>query len=127
LRPILFAVFVFALTCSSQVINGVDQRAGTTLLKQCRELLNVLDHKRQSDSDFTDAEYCSGYARGFVDGIAVANGTTGTICVPPAVTTEEIVRVVEKYMDDHPEDLHENRAYLMTSALLKAYPCKKRE
>lgn len=45
------------------------------------------------------------------------------ICVPGTATNEQIVLVVEKFLADHPERLHEDIKMLVPSALREAFPC----
>lgn len=44
-------------------------------------------------------------------------------CMPPTATVRQIIRVVVKYMQDHPERLHEDVLNLAGPAIHKAWPC----
>jgi hypothetical protein len=41
------------------------------------------------------------------------------------VTTGQGLKVLVKYIDDHPEELHERTALLATRAFVKAWPCSR--
>jgi hypothetical protein len=44
-------------------------------------------------------------------------------CLPQGVTTGQALKVLVKYMDDHPEQLHEKTAWVAAKALHEAWPC----
>ena len=46
------------------------------------------------------------------------------LCIPDDVTNTQMALVVEKYLKDNPEELHENITTLAFYAMLEAYPCK---
>jgi hypothetical protein len=46
------------------------------------------------------------------------------ICFPEAFTYGQILKIFEKYIDDHPETLHEDLPVLFYNALVTAFPCK---
>jgi Rap1a immunity proteins len=45
-------------------------------------------------------------------------------CIPDEVTRGQVVRVVIKYIDQHPEQTHELFGFLAYDALKEAWPCK---
>jgi len=63
----------------------------------------------------------SGVCDGLVTGIMYASST---ICHDPDVTLGQAMRVVEKYLQDHPERLHLSNTMLTNEALTQAFPCK---
>jgi hypothetical protein len=50
----------------------------------------------------------------------------GLICLPKEKpqTVGQLARIVVKYLEDNPKQLHEPAASLATVALSKAFPCK---
>lgn len=46
------------------------------------------------------------------------------VCTPEAVTLGQVVRVVFKYVTDHPELLHEDKYELVRDALIQVWACK---
>jgi hypothetical protein len=46
------------------------------------------------------------------------------ICLPRAVTTVQIVRVIKKYVADNPDKAHRATRYVASLALAHAFPCK---
>jgi hypothetical protein len=49
----------------------------------------------------------------------------GVVCLPKGVITEQGLKVLVKYMDDHPEKLHDRTAELAFRAFVKAWPCSR--
>jgi hypothetical protein len=101
------------------------KRDGNALLAQCD-----LAAKPGEAMYFEEAGwqlFCHGYLEGFVDGytaaIAVKNPAK-LICLPPNTTTGQVTKVVVKYLEDHAEKLHIDKAVLATAALAEAFPCE---
>jgi Rap1a immunity proteins len=75
-----------------------------------------------------DALICQVYFNAFTEtliasGAAQQNG----ICLPPGASANQNRLVVQKYMADHPEKLHEYAAILILDALSQAFPCTKNQ
>lgn len=47
-------------------------------------------------------------------------------CIPTNAEYDQIIRVVVKYLRDHPERLHEHRRVLIPDAIGAAFPCPKK-
>lgn len=63
---------------------------------------------------------CLYYLEGLSDGLARG----GLLCVPAQVTLGQTQAVVLKYLEDHPEILHEPRSIIAREALLKHWACR---
>ena len=72
-----------------------------------------------------DYGYCWGYITAIVD-VASGGPLPGGFkaCVSTEATTGQLVAVIRKYLDEHPEYLHYNAASLVSAALKNAFPCK---
>ena len=123
--------------CTLRTVSGDAQ---TTLVKEQNPTASALVGACQ---DFEKPTYrggmCTGFIKGAISGFAVgaialgeaisANATTGTSppkslhipCVPAGATSEEIVKVVLKYIDDHPESLHYSAASEIYMAVINAW------
>ena len=83
-----------------------------------------------------DSEWCLGYLRGFLagfDAMALAQSkafggyqalTKKYVCFPEHSTIGQDARVLVKWLNDHPERLHEDGGWLTLAAFLDAYPCQ---
>jgi Rap1a immunity proteins len=71
---------------------------------------------------------CLSYVRGFVDGMfmggAVAAQFAGQYCPPKdGIDAIQARLIIEKYLRDHPENLHIEVGLLAGTALMAAFPC----
>jgi hypothetical protein len=73
---------------------------------------------------------CLGWVAGFAEGFLVHDELLGVprrdrlACVPNGESTIQIVRVMKKYLADHPEKAHRATRYIASLALAGAFPCK---
>jgi hypothetical protein len=70
---------------------------------------------------------CLGYVVGVDDAIRMAydvQNQTQPYCVPEEVTHGQVVRVLIKFIHDHPEKAHAETRMLEFQALIGAFPCK---
>src|SRR5450432_200654 len=88
--------------------------SGNFLIESCRISIN-------SSAQNTYEGWRSGVCDGLISGVIYASST---ICHDPDVTLGQAVRVVEKYLQDHPEKLHLSNTKLTVEALTQAFPCK---
>jgi hypothetical protein len=56
-----------------------------------------------------------GAAKGYILGVADALQLTPALCRPSGVTNGQLVVVVEKFLNDHPERLHQDQFILVAS------------
>jgi hypothetical protein len=111
------------LFCSSYAFASND---GNRLLKNCNAALEYQDSKAQPDS-FINVGHCIGYVTGIMDTIEMWNAVDkngSMVCLPNGgISPEQGIRVVVKYLKDHPEKLHLASNGLVWEAFLKAFPC----
>ena len=113
MKVILFT-FVFILLVLGSAVAQNDThnslKTGNDLLYECRNYTN------RGSSTFGDG-VCLGYIAGVGDSVEFCGGDN--------ITYGQIVRVVLKYMDDHPEQLNQDTITIVRRALLNAFPCSK--
>jgi hypothetical protein len=71
--------------------------------------------------------YCLGYVDGAVGTLVVAAAAYKSprlVCVPEGVTVGQSAKVVERYLEAHPENLHLGARVLVFAALMATWPCK---
>lgn len=100
---------------------------GNSFYDHCASAETLLDKGNSSDAETLHGMFCLGFAEGLTMGIMAADGAHGqhTFCEPDNVTNLQIVRIVRKYIADHPEKAHEVTAVLAVEALSRAFPCGK--
>jgi len=70
---------------------------------------------------------CSGYLQGIADSELLVNDPQNfvpLICIPTGVDGSQIEKVFVKYANENPEKLHILAAAIVSSAFIKAFPCK---
>ncbi|TKB28059.1 hypothetical protein FCL47_00780 [Desulfopila sp. IMCC35006] len=106
---------------------------GNDLLAQCSLAVNIMDGKKmtadmQGSIDAGNSMYCFGLLQGIISLnklYEVSLRNKALFCTPNSdITNGEAARVVVKYLDEHPEVLHEPDFAVVINALVKAYPCK---
>jgi phosphosulfolactate phosphohydrolase-like enzyme len=72
-----------------------------------------------------DGSYCAGFVVGVVDTLMSASLTSKTTyCIPTNADNDQLIRVVSKYLNDNPAKLNEPASFLVTGAMIDAFPCK---
>lgn len=96
---------------------------GNLVLRHCKTWLQFIDETLGRPPESGDAAGM-GFCIGMFEGVTQTMIAHGTMCQPKGgLKREQALRVIVKYLEDHPADLHENGAGLMASALLAAFPC----
>jgi hypothetical protein len=93
---------------------------GNWLLTSCQIALKHLDDP-QTTLSYLDAVrigYCEGITQG-------AGYVSPKVCTGEDVILVQAIRVVVKYLQDHPEELDQRNSVLVERALAKAFPCNK--
>jgi hypothetical protein len=118
---LLVVVAVFSLP-SWSIAND-----GNNLLADCEALITMIDASGQSFP--TDKVAGASRCGGLMEGILQMNDTYGLkgatmfFCRPTNSTAAQAARIVVKYLQDHPEQLHEDEFTLALEALGAAFPC----
>jgi len=93
---------------------------GSELLERCEARLSETGSVAKGNTCY-----------GFVIGIEDAQDTFTVLgkmsplwCSPDEVNASQLIRVVTKYLQEHPEELHHSASSLVANALLLAFPCE---
>jgi hypothetical protein len=77
-----------------------------------------------------DAGYCFGMMDGVMqsnDALKLLTSNKGCFCLPEGgIQKEEGIRIVVKYLEDHPAELHYGEWAMAYTALRNAFPCADR-
>lgn len=96
----------------SSPVHAAGIAAGNVLLEQCES---------RDNSVYEGA--CYGFITGVYDTSDGKTWNGKTYCSPKGVTTGQLVKVVIKWLNEHPEALHNTAASLVQAAFLEAFPC----
>jgi hypothetical protein len=119
---------ILAALATSAFAQPQNYTTGNELRENCRYAVS------ESDADHITARagLCIGFIDGFQQfeqimdiamGARAANLGSRLICVPDGVTNGQAVKVVVRYLDQHPESLHKFAGLLVYEALTDAFPC----
>jgi len=97
--------------------------SGSDLLGQCEANLS----ETKSDINIATGMLCSGYVQGISDAhesFVSAGVLEGVFCIRRGVNVGQLVRIVTKHLQEHPEKLHMGASGSVLSALRAAFPCE---
>jgi hypothetical protein len=128
-------MFFLLIGCATTAISEQterNKRDGNELLERCSLAMKMsTDASTMSWTDLAKGTYCSGYIYGITSmnrgnqQIKEYFGTNESLfCVPKEATFRQVGRVLIKYLEDHPDKLHEHDHFLALMALTEAFPCK---
>jgi len=103
---------------------------GNKLLKQCKAAVDFSERSQtMSDSEIIDAALCSGFMQGITQtNLVYQYGPSKPLfCLPEdGIANLQASRIVLKWLQEHPERLHEGETLLAITAFKQAFPCKKK-
>ena len=100
---------------------------GSELLGDCTAYVQMIDSdgktRTSSPKIAGKGMGCFGFVFGFGEGVGYAGGRFEA-CFPSDVTRNQYIRVIVKYLEDHPEQLHLDSSVLIDKAFTSAFPCE---
>jgi hypothetical protein len=97
-------------------------------MKKAQDIVWGCDHLegRQTFEQLANYASCSGYVQGANDLMAlVFPPEQGKYCPPiEGISVDQAVRIVLKWIEAHPEDMHQPARLAVVLALLQTFPCK---
>ena len=76
----------------------------------------------------TNTALCIGLLYGWIDGLeygfVITQTKTKLYCKPKNIPAKQLMKIMNKYLDEHPEDLHYEFGQILIEALVEAFPCK---
>lgn len=103
------------------------------LLRECTLSLRYLDGDRTlANEEFVYGAHCMGYLVGFYEGYdakahfdkVMGDPSHREVCFPENVPNDQMVRIVVKFLREHPERLQQAPTLLVMAAFNGAFPCK---
>ena len=117
MRTIPLCIFLFVFSVGSSSVPQQDVTSGTWLLGSCQITVKAADDRTFQENDLES--FRDGFCRGMIEGVSRASSR---VCLDDVTYAQE-VRIVVKYLQDHPEEIHERNAILVDKALSRAFPC----
>jgi hypothetical protein len=85
------------------------------------QLLELCSHFSPGNIN-ESGSYCHGYVVGVNE--TLPPDLTQYICIPDSVDSHELTLVVQRYLTDNTSLLQDEASWLVTWALINAYPCR---
>jgi hypothetical protein len=99
--------------------------SGPTFVSRCRSGIRLLNNDA-AGNDNLGALQCLSYIDGFLDANGITHLTNNgkqMFCLPEHFSVDEATRVVVKWADANPEQLHQGRRMIVMMALMDTYSC----
>jgi hypothetical protein len=124
MRHVYLAALIGLLSANLHTtVRGAGTQDSVSLLHGCQAAVNVMDGGTlEEDLQYQEASWCVGYLAGIQNLNAI--NEQPHFCDPDTGTSsEQTIRIVAKYLQDHPEELHEPAVSSVLRALRAAFPC----
>jgi hypothetical protein len=97
------------------------------LTQSCGKVNHITSDGKIPSADGFDAGLCMGYILGIVDSHStistVLHKSQSGYCIPKGVTQTQMAKIVAKYGNEHPEELHQAGLVIVVQSFQKAFPC----
>ncbi|GAA0427106.1 hypothetical protein GCM10008969_58360 [Pseudomonas veronii subsp. inensis] len=118
-----------ALVAGNIVAANAKKNDGNFLLSKCNATIRVMDgEKLSANTDELGIGQCFGLVEGVRNTLVYLNDFVESdlkICWPEeGIPNGQAVRILVKYLNEHPADLNDDQTLLTMMAFKKAYPCK---
>jgi hypothetical protein len=130
----VFILVAVCLVCSSGSVGSrrtAEQPDISSSGSKFLEICSDIDNQANGDPiRLHNLATCLGWVEGFRDGFSVHDELLGVpekdrmVCVPSAITTIQIVRVMKKYIAENPDKAHRATRFIASLALARAFSCK---
>jgi hypothetical protein len=98
---------------------------GNELLNSCSSFVKHSNGEALKADEEIGALICNQYILGFKDSLILSGDTQSKVCIPEEVMSDQVARVVVKYLKLNPEILHKNRGATLLFTLEKGFPCSR--
>lgn len=120
---------IFILLFSVAPNNAVALSTGAEFLRACGAVVKQAEGIEISPKEKVESIHCMAYMSGFTDAVSLSNHfykpSTQKICLPKkGASSEQLARIVTKWLAESPEILHLTVRVEIMFALEKAFPCR---
>ena len=121
MKYIKFFLPIILLTVPTHVLAG---STGLDLLRGCTAAVKSIEGQDLSPEEYFEMIYWTGFLAGFNDANIVTHYETQKppYCPPvEGIQSEQLIRIVYKYLKNHPKDLHQNARVCVLLAFRDAF------
>jgi hypothetical protein len=105
--------------------NSYSKSDGVKLLRGCKAAGLALDGKNLNQEGFVEEAYCLGLIRGVYNSISIFGQEQLKVCLPEqGIGINQQVKIVVKFLEDNPKELHETDWLLVMLSFQGAYKCQ---
>jgi len=114
---------------TAQELLSAPDKSGTSFYDQCASTEKDLEQRDIAGN--TQSGYCLGYVAGLTQGVDSSEvihhvkPSEKVFCLPEGITNIQKVRVIRKYISNHPEEAHDPAQGQALMALREAFPCSR--
>ena len=127
----IIAAILLSFTSFTPVLGHGKAHDGNDLLQKCSSVIRIFEagikESEITKTMLADANFCSGMMQGMTNTIIFFDAfqvTQSIVCLPEdGISNGQAAKVVIKYLEEHPEQLHVADSGLAFLALMDAFPC----
>ena len=127
----IIAAILLSFTVFSPVFGHGEVHDGNDLLQKCNNVIKIyedgVEESETTENMLAGASFCSGMMQGMTNTIIFLDTfqvTQSIVCLPEnGISNGQAAKVVIKYLNEHPEQLHVADSGLAFLALMDAFPC----
>ena len=109
-------------------LTGMAALSGDDLLARCSAAERSMAGETLNAEETLDSMWCVGYLSGLLDGFGVADFKVNSekmVCPgEEGLSRTQALKIITRYLRDHPEELSKNGRRTALLALSKALPCQ---
>lgn len=127
-------VLVVIAVLFTSALPAFADKTGNDVLNSCQTAVRFFDNDGAPAGEHFDSGWCIGWVSGVLQLTKAHNDwsrlveqkpTAWQFCVPASgIPVIQGVRIVVKYLKEHPEQLHEDGMGLTVAALKDSFPCR---
>jgi len=95
-------------------------KTGNDFLRICKNIYEGSHGKTRDEVEMT------GFCLGYIEGIRSMNRENHHYCIPAEAESSDLVKIVYKFMQNHPEILDKHPCVSVTHSFSGAFPCKRK-
>jgi len=127
----IIAAILLSFTVFTPALGHGRVHDGNGLLQKCNNVMRIFEAGTKENeitkTMLADANFCSGMMQGMTNTIIFFDAfqvTQSIVCLPEdGISNGQAAKVVIKYLEEHPEQLHVADSGLAFLALMDAFPC----
>lgn len=128
MKKLTLLLLFTSLFIPSTATSGMAEIDGNMLLDNCKEAVRYMENKNAPSINFSSVNFCMGFISGvnqlhtaFVSSVSCFDPPM--FCGPPPANSEDLIKMVVKFLKTNPQDLHFQGSVLTIAALKEAFPC----